>query len=91
VNYTEDDKGQHYDLSNASEDTKKMLWSMLQTNEGQQQASFLGSTETEVTMQLTDQLILDGAGDGSGFGLGGFYLIVGAVGIFVIYKIVKKL
>jgi len=29
-------------------------------------------------------------GDGSGFG-GGFYLIVGAVGIFVIYKIVKKL
>jgi hypothetical protein len=30
-------------------------------------------------------------GDGSGFGLGGFYLIVGAVGIFVIYKIVKKL
>jgi RHS repeat-associated protein len=69
VNYTEDDKGQHYDLSNASEDTKKMLWSMLQTNEGQQQASFLGSTETEVTMQLTDQLILDGAGDGSGFGL----------------------
>jgi len=29
-------------------------------------------------------------GDGSGFGLGGFYLIVGAVGVFIIYKVIKK-